>query len=60
MRKKLAEQMVSEIAGLKAEILGVKRHFDEEKDNVTRFESTIKFLVNETKRNKKISDDGHM
>lgn len=49
IKSSVSEQIQNETVDLKEEILNVKKYFDEQKDHVTQFDSTINFLKREVK-----------
>ena len=60
MKKNINAQIQDETHVLKDEILKVKQYFDEQKDHVTQFDSTIAFLKTQSKKQKKSIEDNHL
>jgi len=60
LKTSMSTQLQAETKDLKAEILAVKQYFDEQKDYVTQFDSTIAFLKKQSKTQKKAIEDNHL
>ena len=60
MKNNLSNELSYETKELREDILGVKQYFDEQKDHVTQFETTINFLKRQAKMQKKEVEDANL
>ena len=60
LKADMSAEVQRETSDLKDEILGVKKYFDEQKDHVTQFDSTIQFLKKQTKKQKASLEESHL
>lgn len=60
LKSVMSSEIQRETGDLKDEILAVKKHFDEQKDHVTQFDSTVVYLKKQAKKQKKDLEESHL
>jgi len=60
LKAAMSADIQRECAELREEVLAVKKHFDEQRDHVTQFDSTVQYLKKQAKKQKKDTEESHL